>query len=66
MPLFAQYQHDFKMNSAVALFSILAVAVRGQQIGTQVAEVHPLLTTAKCVKGGVCPNQASSIVLDSN
>jgi hypothetical protein len=40
--------------------------VRGQQIGTHVAEVHPLLTTAKCIKGGTCTNQATSVVPDAN
>jgi cellulose 1,4-beta-cellobiosidase len=40
--------------------------VRGQQIGTHVAEVHPLLTTAKCIMGGTCTNQATSVVPDAN
>lgn len=52
---------------AVALiaFSLLA-SVRGQQVGTNVAETHPKLTSQKCTKSGGCTTAQTSIVLDSN
>ncbi|KAG8745741.1 Exoglucanase 1 [Ceratobasidium sp. 428] len=56
------------MASAVLLFSLgLLSVVRGQQVGTNTAEVHPTLTWQKCTKSGGCQTQSNGkIVLDSN
>ncbi|KAG8678021.1 Exoglucanase 1, partial [Ceratobasidium sp. 395] len=56
------------MASAVLLFSLgLLTVVRGQQVGTNTAEVHPTMTWQKCTKSGGCQTQSNGkIVLDSN
>ncbi|TDL15869.1 cellulase [Rickenella mellea] len=51
--------------SALLAFSLLAV-VHGQQVGTNVPEVHPMLPSQKCTTGGGCVAQNTAIVLDSN
>lgn len=55
------------MFPASALLSALslAIAVRAQQIGTQMAETHPTLSWQKCTASG-CTSQAGSVVLDAN
>jgi len=40
--------------------------VQGQQVGTQLAESHPKLTTQTCTLNGGCTSRQSSVVLDSN
>ncbi|CAK4617528.1 unnamed protein product [Aphanomyces euteiches] len=37
-----------------------------QQIGTQTAEVHPVLTTQKCSATGGCTSEQSKVVADAN
>jgi cellulose 1,4-beta-cellobiosidase len=57
------------MNSATVLISLslLISSVRAQQVGTQLAEVHPTLPWQKCTTSGGCVTQsAGKIVLDSN
>ncbi|KAJ7078311.1 cellulase [Mycena belliarum] len=51
--------------SALVSFCLLAVAY-GQQVGTQVAETHPTLSSSKCTAGGSCTTASTSVVLDSN
>ncbi|KIP07351.1 carbohydrate-binding module family 1 protein [Phlebiopsis gigantea 11061_1 CR5-6] len=50
--------------AALVSFSFLAM-VSGQQIGTNMAEVHPTLTSEKCTASG-CTTQNTKVVLDSN
>lgn len=52
-------------RTAAVLSSLLAVA-RAQQVGTQVTEVHPKITTQKCTGTGTCTTQNQSVVLDAN
>ncbi|KAJ7748315.1 cellobiohydrolaseI [Mycena maculata] len=52
-------------STALVSFCLLAVAY-GQQIGTQMAEVHPILTTQQCTAPGDCTTLQTSVVLDSN
>ncbi|KAG8697438.1 Exoglucanase 1 [Ceratobasidium sp. 395] len=56
------------MTSTAILLSLsLLAVVRGQQVGTNTAEVHPTLTWQKCTKSGGCQTQSGGkIVLDSN
>jgi len=55
------------MFPTTALVSLCLVAITyGQQIGTQMAEVHPVLTSQTCVAGGTCTTQQTSVVLDAN
>jgi cellulose 1,4-beta-cellobiosidase len=55
------------MFSKVTLASsLLAAVASGQQIGTQVAEVHPALPVQTCAAGGTCTTLDTSIVLDAN
>ena len=42
-----------------------AAAIYGQQVGTQMAEVHPQLPSQTCTKSG-CTNQNTAVVLDAN
>ncbi|KAJ7648326.1 cellulase [Mycena polygramma] len=52
-------------TSALLSLCFLAVAY-GQQVGTQVAETHPVLTSQQCTAGGTCTTLQTSVVLDSN
>ncbi|KAG8796165.1 Exoglucanase 1 [Ceratobasidium sp. 428] len=56
------------MASTVLLFSFgLLSVVHSQQVGTNIAEVHPTLTWQKCTTSGGCQTQPSGkIVLDAN
>ena len=55
------------MYSALALASLsLLTAVRGQQIGTNQAEVHPSMAIQTCTSGGVCTSKATKVVIDAN
>lgn len=55
------------MFPKVALLSLsLLAVVFGQQIGTQLAEVHPTLTWQQCTTGGTCTSTSGSVVLDAN
>lgn len=58
---------SFTMSRVAAITSFLSIlsSVRGQQVGTNTAEVHPKLTTQKCTSSG-CTSQQQSIVLDAN
>jgi cellulose 1,4-beta-cellobiosidase len=46
--------------------SLLAAVASGQQIGTQMAEVHPQLPVQQCTAVGSCTTLDTSIVLDAN
>ncbi|KAJ7603946.1 cellobiohydrolaseI [Mycena rosella] len=52
-------------TTALVSLCVLAVAY-GQQIGTQMAENHPVLTSQTCTAGGTCTTAQTSVVLDSN
>lgn len=52
-------------STALVFFTVIAT-IHAQQVGTQLAEVHPALTWQKCVAGGTCTSQAGKVVLDSN
>ena len=52
--------------SKLTLASLLLGAVRGQQAGSMTTETHPTLNTQKCVTGGTCTTQDTSITLDAN
>jgi len=55
------------MYRKIALFSISSfAAVYGQQIGTNMAEVHPALPWELCTTSGGCVSQAGKVVLDAN
>ncbi|KAJ7617059.1 cellulase [Roridomyces roridus] len=55
------------MFPTAALVSLCFLAVTyGQQIGTQVAEVHPPLPIESCSAGGSCTTLNTAVVLDSN
>ncbi|KAJ7880181.1 major cellobiohydrolase [Mycena leptocephala] len=55
------------MFPATALLSLCLLAVvYGQQVGTQMAENHPALTSQQCTAGGQCTTLQTSVVLDSN
>ena len=55
------------MSLALTLLSIsFLTAVRGQQVGTSTAEVHPALTWQKCTTAGGCVTQNGKVVLDAN
>ncbi|KAJ7167488.1 cellobiohydrolaseI [Mycena filopes] len=41
-------------------------AIYGQQVGTEMPENHPFLTTQQCAAPGVCSTLRSSVTLDSN
>jgi cellulose 1,4-beta-cellobiosidase len=49
---------------AYSLFA--AVAVNGQQVGTNTAEKHPALAVKECTSSGSCSTLNRSVVLDSN
>ncbi|KAJ7508758.1 cellulase [Mycena galericulata] len=51
-------------TASLISFCLLAV-VSAQQIGTQVAEVHPMMTSQECTASG-CTTLQTSVVLDSN
>ncbi|KAF7353357.1 Glucanase [Mycena sanguinolenta] len=54
------------MFPAASLLSLCFLAVAyGQQVGTQVAENHPMLPSQKCTASG-CTTVQTSVVLDSN
>ena len=53
------------MYRATLLASLVA-AVKGQQVGTSTAEVHPGLTSQHCTAGGACTSASTKIVLDAN
>ncbi|KAJ7616721.1 glycoside hydrolase [Mycena rosella] len=52
-------------TTALVSLCVLAVAY-GQQIGTQMAENHPVLTSQTCTAGGTCTTAQTSVMLDSN
>ena len=52
-------------TTALISFTFLAV-VSSQQVGTQMAEVHPSLTSQQCTVGGGCKTLSTKVVLDSN
>ncbi|KAJ7743497.1 cellulase [Mycena maculata] len=55
------------MFPTTALVSLCLIAVAyGQQIGTQLAEVHPTFPTQQCTANGECTTLQTSVVLDSN
>ncbi|KAF7333296.1 Glucanase [Mycena sanguinolenta] len=55
------------MFPATALLSLCLLAVTyGQQIGTQMAETHPVMTSQQCTADGTCTTLQTSVVLDSN
>ncbi|KAG8980251.1 Exoglucanase 1 [Tulasnella sp. JGI-2019a] len=53
-------------QSAVLLSASLFAIGRAQQVGTQLAEVHPALNWSSCTKTGGCTVQAGKVVLDAN
>ncbi|KIJ59320.1 glycoside hydrolase family 7 protein [Hydnomerulius pinastri MD-312] len=53
-------------TAALTSFAFLAVAVRGQQVGTSTAENHPALSWQTCTTGGSCTTNSGSVVLDAN
>ncbi|KAJ7681851.1 cellulase [Mycena polygramma] len=54
------------MFPAASLISLCFLAVAyGQQVGTQVAETHPTMSSQKCTAAG-CTTLSTSVVLDSN
>ncbi|KAJ7044625.1 cellobiohydrolaseI [Mycena alexandri] len=53
--------------SVLASLCLLGLgAVYGQQVGTEMPEIHPILTTQQCSAPGVCTARQSSVTLDSN
>ncbi|KAK4211371.1 glycoside hydrolase [Rhypophila decipiens] len=52
-------------TTAAFLLSALVSGVVGQQIGTAIPEVHPILTTQKCTLAGGCKTVNTSLVADS-
>jgi len=50
--------------SACTLVGVFAAAVRGQQVGTTQAEVHPPFNVQECAAGGACSELPGSIVMD--
>ncbi|KAJ7204852.1 CBH1-6 [Mycena haematopus] len=55
------------MFPATALLALCTLAVvYGQQVGTQMAETHPAMTSQQCTAGGTCTTLQTSVVLDSN
>ncbi|MCJ1310217.1 Exoglucanase 1 [Agyrium rufum] len=54
------------MSRTLALASSLLALAYSQSIGTNTAEVHPVLTTQKCTTAGGCVTQNTNIVLDAN
>ncbi|KAJ7455769.1 cellulase [Mycena latifolia] len=54
------------MFPTASLISLCLLAVvSAQQVGTQVAETHPTMSSQKCTAAG-CTTQSTSVVLDSN
>lgn len=51
--------------AALVGFTLLAM-VSGQQVGTQMAETHPTLTSQQCTTSGGCKTLNTKIVLDAN
>lgn len=51
-------------TAALVSFALLAM-VSGQQVGTNMAEVHPTLPSQKCTASG-CTTQNTKVVLDAN
>ncbi|KZP24065.1 glycoside hydrolase family 7 protein [Athelia psychrophila] len=55
------------MFPAATLLALSFLAAgRAQQVGTQLAEVHPPLTWETCTASGACTAQAGQVVLDAN
>lgn len=54
----------FRAASLVS-FTFLAL-VSGQQVGTNMAEVHPTLTSQQCTTSGGCKTLSTKVVLDAN
>ncbi|TVY84615.1 putative 1,4-beta-D-glucan cellobiohydrolase B [Lachnellula suecica] len=54
------------MYSKIALASVLFAAAKGQQVGTNTAEVHPSMTWETCTAPGACTTNNGKVVLDSN
>ncbi|KAJ6584925.1 cellulase [Mycena capillaripes] len=52
-------------TTALVSLCLLAIAY-GQQIGTQMAENHPALTSQTCTANGVCTTLNTAVVLDGN
>lgn len=48
------------------IFSALAAAVAGQQVGTLTTETHPPMTWQSCSAGGSCTTNNGKVVIDSN
>jgi cellulose 1,4-beta-cellobiosidase len=46
--------------------SALLAVTRGQQVGTQLAEVHPSMTWQTCTSSGSCTTNDGKVVIDSN
>lgn len=55
----------YRTGALLSLTSLLAIA-RGQQVGTNTAEVHPSITWQKCTGNQSCTTQNGKIVLDAN
>lgn len=55
----------YRTGTLLSLTSLLAIA-RGQQVGTNTAEVHPSITWQKCTGTGTCVTQNGKITLDAN
>ncbi|KAJ7785355.1 concanavalin A-like lectin/glucanase domain-containing protein [Mycena maculata] len=49
-----------------ALVSLCLAVTYGQQICTQLAEAHPVLTTQQCAANEECTTLQTSVILDSN
>ena len=50
---------------ALTAFAYLAI-VSGQQVGTNTAENHPMMTSQQCTKAGGCKTLSTKVVLDAN
>lgn len=46
--------------------SLLAAAVRGQQVGTQQTETHPGMTWQTCTASGSCTTKNGKVTIDAN
>ncbi|CAK4850171.1 unnamed protein product, partial [Aphanomyces euteiches] len=56
-----------KVAATIASLALALVAFSdAQQIGTQTAQVHPVLTTQKCSATGGCTSEQSKVVADAN
>lgn len=53
-------------KAALLSFSLLALRVVAQQVGTNTAETHPTITFQHCTGSGSCETQNAAVVLDAN